>query len=443
MLRLIIAALLLPASAAAQEVRVAIGDVGGRGGGKRAIGKLQKQIRRLPDVAIQSTRGFKREAKRMRVHRRIPEDAQALADLCEATNVDAVVYGRLVKPKDRKRRRRKDKDLELVVYSGRTGEIVGEQVIEVRKGRLTTKVWKRAAAAIEPDLRASLPAPEPPPPPPPPPPRYVEPEPQPVAVFDDPIPLEGPEPQVDFPRVRIYGGLMLLSRSFSYTTNPDSPSFSKTGIEYESSVVPGPALDAEVYPLAFIRKDALRGIGLGLSFAKVFLSTKQTRERDGMTEAQELDTQHHQFELRVLYRHRLWDDPLSPELGVHFGYGNMAIAIEENPEYDGTVYDYVSLGLSGQLPLFTEMLALDLAFSALPYADMGDSVEEVGAKADTSGWTVYAGLSSKILGELVARLGLEYTSLSSDISGEGRGGRVGEDAEDTWLSVRLQMGYHY
>ncbi len=47
MLRLIIAALLLPASAAAQEVRVAIGDVGGRGGGKRAIGKLQKQIRRL------------------------------------------------------------------------------------------------------------------------------------------------------------------------------------------------------------------------------------------------------------------------------------------------------------------------------------------------------------------------------------------------------------
>ena len=445
MTRILIATLLaLPANA--QKITVAVATMDGKGGGTRQIGKFQTALKRIDGVRIQSTRGFVKESKAQGVLDFIRDDARAVTNVCEALGVDVVIFGQLMRP-DREawpKARKRDKVVRLAVVAGRDGRIVGEHEVFVRRGRLTRAVWKEAARAVERDLFRAA---EPPPPPPPPPPRR-EPEPQPT--FEEPVSLDD---EVSTDRKpgdvgTIYVGLKLMSRTFSYAATADSAIFAEGGIEYESAFVPGFAIDAELYPLRLSGSGAGANVGVELHYEKVFLVTRQAVETEAemggepTTSETELDTSHDHFLGRLLYRHAFGEGDLVPAVKVFAGFGVLSITIDKNDEYNGTTYSYLDLGIGGSVP-FSRYVILEGEFHGVPFTSLGDSAEELGKDVSATGFGLYAGVSSRLTDDIVARAGVDYLALDADVSGEGRGGRVGSSAEDGYLGLRLQAGYRF
>ncbi|MCA9539247.1 MAG: hypothetical protein KC620_10200 [Myxococcales bacterium] len=436
---LVLVLLLLAASAAAEPLRVVIGDLAGPKVGRRDYIGFQRALKGLGGVRVQSTSGFTKQAKAMRVDDRVPQDPAALAEVCAVLEVDVVVFGTLLRPSPGQWPDAGPNDRMLVfsVYAGNDGRYIDERRVEVPRGKLTSGVWRDSAVAIEPLLSEAM---RPPPPPPPPmdfAPIPVDPEP----VVDYTRETVEPEtPRGPFPFVRLHGGLALLSRTFDLTARKDSPLFSDGGIQYESSIVPGIALDAEVYPFGGDSEGFARGLGLGLRFEKVFLSTEASvTGPDGEAEVKTLSTSHSHLLARLIY---LYDFASGIELGGHFGLGFLSFEIQENPEYNGVSYTYLDVGLSGRVPLGTPYLAVELRGSWLPYAGVGDTAKELGGEVSTSGYRVMGGLGS-LMGDLSLLLGVEWTALSSEITGEGRGGRKGESATDQFLGLRLMGGYRF
>lgn len=443
--------LTLTAGVAAGEIRVAIGDISGRGGGLRAIGKLQRALRRDDDIAIQSTKAFQRKAKQLRVARYIPGDARGLADLCDALDLDAVVYAQI----DRASRRSRSRIVLVDVYDRQGARIATHEIQAGRRKSIPSAVWTDVARAIEPDLR-SLDR------------RGFSAGRDPVEVVEpveeirlDPIPVTAvPEPEPVQPRIRdrrvdppidrdleiinISAGLFFLSRSFDYSVSDDSVAFAEGGIDYSTTLSPGIAVNAEIFPLRAVVRNAAAHLGLGLSFEKAFLSTDQEiTDLQGQTRAQTLNTAHHHIRTRLQYRAPLSDSDTAIQLGGHLGLGWIKFKLQDNPEYSGVEAAYFDLGLDTLIPLGSPKIAAKLAIRYLPTADLGDTAQELGGEVSTSGFGFTAGLMGRLVGGLTAELALDYTSLSHDVSGEGRGDRIGEEASDAYTGLRLLMGYAF
>jgi hypothetical protein len=414
----------------ADDLRVAVGDLRGRGLRDRNIGHFQKQLKRVEGIKIQSTRGFRDAAKRLGLSARdLGQDPRGLADTAARADVGAVIYGLL-----RRGRSRKDRIIRLSVYEGRTGQLVGEHDIDVPRGRFTQRVWEDAARAVAPDLYKILDGNVAPP---------ASPEPAPDMTFSAPVPV-APPPRPRFERqrpvLRIHAGFATTARTFSYETAPSTTALID-GVSYESSLVPGLALDLEAYPGQAMTNGFAAGFGLGVRFEKVFLSTEQVDP--ATSEAVSLDTQHQHLLLRALYRRALGAGPTAIELVGHLGYGLLSFEVEENKDYRGATWSYLDLGIGASIPLTTPLAALDLEISVLPGADLGDRTEELGKEASSFGYRIYGGVSSLIGGGLSLMAGGEYTSFSTEVTGEGRDGRVGQAASDAYLTFRLMAGYRY
>lgn len=446
---LVLAALAVAVPAAARDdQRVAVGAIDGVRDERQTIVGLQRELRRLPRVDIQTTSGFRKEAARQGAADRLPDDPRALSAVAHALQVDAVIYGRVEKP----RRRRRDRVLILTVYNGGDGTILGEHSIRVRRGRFTRGVWRRAARALEDDIRRgdhTLYAVRPPPPPSPPPPAAATTfEPVPVAVDMAPVadeaPDDGPPAGARADLVRLRAGIAVLSRTFEYAADAASPQFGDGGIQYESSLSPGVAIEAELYPLAALTAGPGGNVGIGVRFEKVFLGTRQTVTLDdGTTEERDLETDHHHLVFDLRYRHRFGTGDAAPELGGRLGMGLLDFALEDNPEYRGTSYTYFLVGAGARVPLGTPLLAADVQLAWIPTADLGDSVEELGEEASASGFAVFAGLSSRVGDDFTLQGGFDLTSFSADVSGTGRGGRIGKTADDRYLGFRVMAGYRF
>ncbi|MEZ4436872.1 MAG: hypothetical protein R3F65_31105, partial [bacterium] len=258
--------------ALAADLRIAVGDLAGARVGRRELIAFQRALTRLGGVEIQSTADFKKQAGAMRVSDIIPQDAAALTEVSGVLEVDVVLYGAIVPPDERTwpGARGGDRVMLLSVYSGRDGRFVSEEVVQIRGGRLTDAVWRAAATAVEPWLGEA--ATVAPPPEPTFRPAPVEPAPQPRVRRRTPEEVDL-DSGASWPLVRLAAGLALLSRDFDYTAAPDSPLFGEGGVQYASSLVPGFALDGELFPLSRSVEGALRGLGVGVGFEKVFLST--------------------------------------------------------------------------------------------------------------------------------------------------------------------------
>lgn len=434
-------ALLLAGDLRAAELRLAIGDLAGGRTGRRDLIAWQRELKRLGGIEIQSTGDFKKQARAMQVQDLIPQDAAALTDVSAVLEVDVVVYGSLVRPDRRTWPGAGDSDRVMLVsvYSGKDGRFVAEEIVEVPRGRLTASVWRKAAVAVEPYLGEAAVLGAPPPPP----------------MTFDPIPTE-PRPERDlrertetpedfalgprYPVLRLHAGLAFQSRDFDYTADPASPLFAEGGIQYASSIVPGIAIDVEGYPLARLVGGAARGIGLGLRFEKVFLETEQTvTGPDGNQTVATLETSHSHVLPRLLYRYLFGN---GAEVGGHVGFGFLGFEIQENPEYNGVSYTYLTVGANGTIPLGTPLLAVDLRAAVLPYVGVGDSVDELGAEASSFGFRLYGGVAS-VIDAISVQFGIEYTGISTEISGEGRGGRIGTEATDRYFGARLMGGYRF
>ncbi|MEZ4475259.1 MAG: hypothetical protein R3F60_31590 [bacterium] len=426
-------------AAAAVSVRVAIGDFTGRGSSPAGIEAFQSALKRLGGIGLESTSAYQDKARELGVEAALPRDVYAVIDVTAGIDVDAVLY------LESRPGRGRDTDLIIQVYAGRSGSMLGEHTIRVKRGRLTSGIWKKAARSVEQDIYATLDAVAPPPrraPPPPPvePARRPEPTPR---VRDDLDDLDDERGAGNQPMFRLAAGLSLLARTFSYTALADSPQFSDGGIQYESALVPGIVLDAEFHPFAG-RAGFLGDLGLGLRYEKVFVSTEQEVElTDSRTKTQPLETSHDHVVVRGLWRHALSGDPAAIELLGGLGLGILAFAVADNDEYNGVTYTYLDLTAGVYLPLGTPLAALDVQFSVLPVVGLGDTVKELGAEASTFGWRAYLGAGSRLASGLTASAGVEYLSMAADVTGSGRGGRKGQTAEDAFLGLRLLGGYQF
>jgi len=242
------------------------------------------------------------------------------------------------------------------------------------------------------------------------------------------------------PRFTLFAGGAALSRSFLYTPSIDSAIFTDGGVDYELGFVPGLALEAELNPFN-ASPGGIRGLGFRLGFEKVFFRTQQTVvNNDGSQSSQILPSNHMHITFSSEYEHELGG---GGALGGFLGLGYLGFTVDNNQEYQGATYTYLRLGLSGRVPLGTPILSLDIRASAIPFASLGDSVEEVGASATIFGYRAYLGLTSRLDSGLALRAGLDYTSFASDIAGEGRDGRVGQSASDHFIGARFMVGYQF
>jgi hypothetical protein len=423
--------------AVAQDTHVAIVAVRGKGGGAQVISGLQGALKKLGGITFEPTANFRAEAEQRNVGERVESDPEAMARVARALQVDAVVRGDLETS-----RRNRDQSLTLTVYDGGSGRLLGEAVVNVPKGKLSPKVFGLAARAIEPyvrqgDHRAAAPvrAPEPVV-------AVVEavPDEAPARLDDEVEPAEAPGTRG--PLFRLRAGLSTQARAFEYRAEKESVLFLEEGINYDSSLAPGFGIEAEVYPLATTLRGPAAGVGFTARFDKVFLETKQTvTNEDQSTISQKLDTNQTHARVGLRYRYGFSESSTSPELQADLGLGWSTFELENNDEYRGTSYQYWLIGLGGLVPLGTPLAIAEARFNFVPTADLGDTTEELAGKAEVLGFGFNAGLTSRLGGGLFASLVYDWQMYTLELSGAGRGGRVGRTAQDTYSGVRLLAGW--
>ena len=454
--------------AQAQDIEVVVGGLDGRDLGPRDADDLTDALRDLRGLRVLDPVDFEREAQSMRVDDLVPQNAGALADLCRALRVDAVIYGVSEIPNRDTwpRARRDDRVLFLSVYSGSTGEFIDERMVRIEGGRYDRRVWTDAVQTIESvifqaersgdnfDNRDRQD-------------RFDDRDNR--DRFDDKRDDFRRDDRDDFRdrdndfyddgddfddrsrrgRVSLFEGYVganFMKRSFDYAAAAGGP-FSENGITYASSLAPGIALAGELYPLARNR-DGLTGLGLGVRFEKVFLETTQTviaPETGGMEDVGQmapeqsvLTTEHSHLLLRALYRHRLDG---GQEIIGHAGAGFLTFAIAANDEYNGVEFTYLDIGARATIPLSSPAASLDLRLALMPSVSLGETVTELGGEDSTYGYRAYGGLLSVLRSGLSLRAGAEYSAFESDITGTGRSLRKGISASDGYFTLRVMAGY--
>jgi hypothetical protein len=448
------------------DVYIVVGRIDGIRRSRRHRTQFQRALGALPNVQITSSRIFSEQALGLRIRDALPEDATGLEKICELLELDGAIYVQ-VEPDGR------DSRVTVTLYAGDQGQFMGEQVIRVPNGRLNEEVWRVAAAALLPELqrlrhteaisktqrprdrvvpRAAV--------------RVRERRPEsrrPRTATDrarrsnsergyaldqiDSLPVDSAvnEKHADkrktvLPIAQLRVGAMALARTFSYTTNPASLIFAEGGIDYELGLVPGFVIDAHVAPFAH-KRGAIRGLGFRLLYEKAFFQTLQTVTKDDGSETTTLlESRHSHIAGQLTYRHVFGS---RAEIGGYLGGGNLTFELAENAEYGGASYGYIELGMQGFVPLGTPYFGLDARAGILPYASLGDTVEELGDSATIFGYRVYVGLEARLPMGLTFSSGAEYTVFQSDVSGEGRGGRIGQSASDDFITLRFLGGYRF
>ena len=453
-------------AASGDDVFIVVGRIDGVRRARRHRTYFQRALGALPNVKVTSSRIYSEQALGLRIRDALPEDATGLQKICELLELDGVIYVQ-IEPDGQ------DSRVTVTLYSGDQGQFVGEQVIRVPNGRLNEEVWRVAAAAMLPALQKL---------------GQTEvisnnrrPRDRPVSRIvprrddrrahrrrsrirenrqrrsgvkrgraldsidalpvDDNVAESRPRGKRRAPAladIRIGG--IALSRNFSYTANPASLIFAEGGIDYELGLVPGFALDAHLAPFAH-KRGAVRGLGFRVLYEKAFFKTLQTVTKDDGSETTTLlESRHYHVAGQLTYRHVFRS---RTEIGGYIGGGNLTFELAENAEYAGASYGYIELGMQGFVPLGTPHFGFEGRAGILPYASLGDSVEELGSSATIFGYRVSGGLEGRLPMGLTFSAGAEYTLFQSDVTGEGRGGRIGQSASDGYVTLRFLGGYRF
>jgi hypothetical protein len=475
---LALALALLPSLALAQNVHVAIVSIRGKGGGASAVQGLQAAVQKLRGITFESPRNFLAEAEQRGVIDRVETDPKAIGQVARALAVDAVVVGSLDEG-----RRSKARVLTLTVHNGGDGKRLGEEVIEVPGGKLTPKVYTSAARAIEPYLRmgdhkaagvAAAPTP-----------RDAPPARDDVPPADDPPATTGDDDdgfdrpsargtprKADF--LRVTAGLALRSRTFDYKTAAE-PTGGRPCPQHR-------VRPARWHQLLVVHGTRARFCGRGLP-ARALVRQRPGRHRPDArfraglpdleaddhrrrparhrgrpteNETTELETTQRVLDLGLRYRHAFGNGQTAPEAFGGFGMTFTTFELEKNPEYRGTNYTYPHIDLGGACP--SAPAGGGRAHVPLhPDRGHGETTQELGAKATLSGYGLVADLVSQLAGGWMLVAGVEYTSISGDVSGEGRATeyldadgttqlrrvRLGKSVEDSYLGIHARAGYRF
>ncbi len=447
-------------TASNDPVYVVVGRIDGTRRVRRSLGSLERALRSQAGIEVTSNYEFAERATQLGIANALQEDGRSLQSICDELEIDAAVYITID-------RHEAGRDVVAAVYAGVDGHFVSEHIIPAPSGRLTARIWSRVASVVAPDLRRlSGAAVEPVV-------RRRTPRTQPRAErqearfedddaryrrrerrtrdvsrhideipVDDEVAYEGNEFSTSArpPIADLRLGGMSMARTFEYVADPASQVFAEGGINYELGLVPGLAIDAQLNPFAQ-KRSGVRGLGVRVLFEKAFFRTQQTVTKDdGSQTSALLDSNHSHIFGALTFTHAFHS---GAEVGGFLGYGHLTFELAENDEYSGSNYGYLSGGAHGYIPFGTPVFGMEARASVIPFATFGDSVQEVGADASVAGFGAYLGLAARLKGGLTLAVGGEYTAFNGDISGEGRGGRIGKSSSDGFTVIRFLGGYRF
>ena len=266
-----------------------------------------------------------------------------------------------------------------------------------------------------------------------------------VETSDRNLPLADEEVEVETstsnaPIADLRIGAMSLARSFKYTASPSSQIFNEGGIDYNLGLVPGLVVQAQFMPFSR-RRGGIKGLGFRFMFEKAFFRTQQTVTNiDLSTETQLLDSNHMHIVRHLTYVHRFAG---GGEVG---GYQALETSCLSSPQMTSTpvrITSYIDAGASGFIPFGTPSIGLAANAGMVPYASMGDTVTEMAGEATVFGYRLYGGLESRLPMGLVLSVGADYTAFLGELTGVGRGGRVGKSSDDGFVTLRFMGGYRF
>lgn len=320
---------------------------------------------------------------------------------------------------------RKRGSLELVVYDGASGAIVGSYEPRMKRNRIADA--PDAVVAIN-DMTTFVGWPDAPPPPLEP----VSPAPLDLELVDPEPPAEVERPK-EGPLFRISAGLAGLKRDFTVVS-------ARGGVEYSTGFYPGVRLDAELYPYPW--GGAILG-NLGLVARLVRGSdVVQLGLADGTV--QELDSTHTEITLGAVFRHEL-----SPTLQLRYGLGwqSLDFILASNPVYGSTTYG--ALWLGGQVVVgLVDKLSLLGTIEVIPWAGLGDSAAEFGSSASSFGFTGEVALAYDLLEGVSVEVGYRLRAMSASYEGEGtreiNGERLADATSNDYVQEpTLRVGYRW
>ena len=370
-------------SAEALAKRVVVTGFAGPGGG-RARSYVLRVLRRYHTIV--SVRKFARTARRLHVRL---SGRRNVRKICHKANIDAVVYGRVV-------RRRGRWWLRIWVRDGATGRVVKREVIRLRGPRMnassrhTTRYFVRKAmgrveGVSDEEEEASSAGPTIPP---------VRDE-EKVRKKKHKKKREKPAPKWSY-LTAVEAGLVLdvVARRFVLYPKDSNPDYKTAG------VIPPVGLYFEVFPGAFLTKTVgASDVGIGFWWTRSFGVTSDTDRSD-----ERYETVYQKVDFWLTYRWNILAKPSSPELRLDLGMGNLRFMIDAPPgsgdpiKAVGVRFWYVMPRLRGKFPILTNRLAALAGFAFMHPFQIGPTAQPWaygGAKA--WGMDLTAGLDVRLI----------------------------------------------
>lgn len=406
-------------------------------GGTKALQQALTNALRDKYIILQTPK-WNSAAKKLNVSGQAPEDYAMVAAEVKA---DVVITGKIKKDKDSGQWK-----ANIAARDGKTGKPIGKMSYDLKSEKVdaetVAQVEKDVGPAVEKAIKGEGSEPavavvdKP-----------TEPEtpPGPLGKEEDPIAKmkkleeeqrrardDSPRP-VWYPYIDASAGLLVNGRSFSFTEegapspqgcydfvnkrpDPNDPSPTPASVftygsklskcpSYAPSVGAGVRVDITGYPLAFMRANPIRGLGIGLMFDYVGWAPSTT----GGANSVDLATTELRFEAGLRYHYNILNKRSRPSIlaNVQYGFHTFAIAkqaksytyMDEN-FMNRTVmglddhglpdifYQYVNVGLGGRVPYFANDklyfgLILNVDFHILlSVGELGNSLDK-SAASDT------------------------------------------------------------
>ncbi len=214
------------------------------------------------------------------------------------------------------------------------------------------------------------------------------------------------------------GPSFLFSRNFRFYPNCQPPC-DITGIDkntsntlqtgWQTSPVGGIAVDAELYPGAWLTKGFGGNVGLGVSYARYFgLSWRMAGDPDSHTAT------HQTIAVDLRARYQILDRPWLPLVFLMFGFQYSEFSMNDGAKdamFSDVAYSGLDIGAGGEVGLVPRWLHFSAWFHYYPVLSRGEITKSDEWGAGTGGgWNLGGALRGKLWGPLGWRFEFEYTS---------------------------------
>lgn len=178
---------------------------------------------------------------------------------------------------------------------------------------------------------------------------------------------------------------------------------------WQTSPVGGVAIDAELYPGAWLTKGFGGNVGLGVSYARYFgLSWRMADDPDSHTAT------HQTLAVDLRARYQILDRPWMPLVFLMFGFQYVEFSMNDGGKdamFSDVAYSSLDIGAGGEIGLVPRWLHFSAWFHYFPVLGHGELTksDEWGAGSG-GGWNLGGALRGQLWGPLGWRFEFEYTN---------------------------------